>query len=272
MNDGEMRKIIQDILENQAVDLNKSRQDLIDIFLYLNKLNNEKDELIRDISIVKQQKTSYIISELHDGPLQHLASAVQIAQQYTHDHIDGDVSKVQLQQLISIVNHELDLLRRVLGMSISDKFQERVDLLTQLRELIRSRYSNANITLIVTPENLVDSLNNVGTDLSSIVMDFFKETIRNAQKHGRATRIEISVQQIQWWLRLTTTDNGSGFSREPPKNLDEFQELADSGHLGLAVLAERATPFHGRLQFMVRDSKLGGAQIEMTLNKYGISR
>jgi len=76
-----------------------------------------------------------------------------------------------------------------------------------------------------------------------------QEAMNNAIRHGRATCIEVSLEETEAGIRLSIADNGEGLPKSIPH----------SGGMGLRTMAERAR-FIGA-QFSVRANPPGGAEV-----------
>jgi signal transduction histidine kinase len=68
-----------------------------------------------------------------------------------------------------------------------------------------------------------------------------EEAVRNAFRHAKALRVEVSITHARRDLRLSVQDNGAGFS-------DTVAELTRrDGHFGLTGMHERAERAGGKL-------------------------
>lgn len=76
-----------------------------------------------------------------------------------------------------------------------------------------------------------------------------QEAMSNAIRHGRATRIDICLEETEAGIQLSIADNGVGLPKAIPHG----------GGMGLRTMAERAR-FIGA-QFCIRANPLGGAEI-----------
>ena len=81
-----------------------------------------------------------------------------------------------------------------------------------------------------------------------------REAVTNGVRHGGATEVSVTLHH-EGGLRLTVSDNGSGFEPDhPPGRLDSF---------GLTSMRERATALGGRLE--VRSGQGRGTEVEVVL-------
>jgi PAS domain S-box-containing protein len=87
-------------------------------------------------------------------------------------------------------------------------------------------------------------------DIETALYRIAQEALTNAATHAGATRAEVSLTCAGDTVRLTVTDDGCGFDVE-----SALHAAADSGHLGLYSMRERARLLDGLLRI---DSAPGG--------------
>jgi len=105
-------------------------------------------------------------------------------------------------------------------------------------------------------------LNNVDEILSQerqlLVYRIFQEALSNAVKHGRATRLELTANQIQHKLIFSIKDNGQGFDMGHVR-CRSFEERG----LGLATMQERARMLGGNID--IKTSPGCGTRLQFTV-------
>jgi signal transduction histidine kinase len=79
-----------------------------------------------------------------------------------------------------------------------------------------------------------------------------QEALTNAVKHGKATRIVLTLSYSDHAFRLRVTDDGRGFDAQAPMA---------PGHLGLVGMRERALEIGGRVD--VRSAVSRGTEVEV---------
>jgi len=72
-------------------------------------------------------------------------------------------------------------------------------------------------------------------DVETAVFRIFQESVANAARHARATRVDVGLTRANGWLTLEVRDHGMGF--EP--------RLARADGLGLTSMVERARGLGG---------------------------
>ncbi|MHC4983005.1 MAG: GAF domain-containing sensor histidine kinase [Planctomycetota bacterium] len=83
-----------------------------------------------------------------------------------------------------------------------------------------------------------------------------QEAVRNAAKHSRATRIDVSLQQGKRWLTLEVRDNGVGIDTD---------KLDRTGGVGLKIMQYRAQTINAKLNIRSRDR--GGTVVTCRLRR-----
>lgn len=91
-----------------------------------------------------------------------------------------------------------------------------------------AKESDAGFTLVGTPRR-------IKPDLELALYRIAQESLSNARRHAEATQIEVTLVFAPSEVRLTVSDDGSGF-RLP----SDLSSLARSGHFGLMGMQERA--------------------------------
>lgn len=97
------------------------------------------------------------------------------------------------------------------------------------------------VALSVKPEEFSSA-----PELATTVFRILQESLTNAARHSRATRIGVELIRRDGEIRLTVRDNGVGISRA---------ELDDSGSFGLIGMRERVHAHGGRIEIAGRRGK-----------------
>jgi two-component system, NarL family, sensor kinase len=79
-------------------------------------------------------------------------------------------------------------------------------------------------------------------DVSGVLFGIAQEAVVNAGRHADAEAVSISLRTVNSSLELRVTDNGDGFCDADPLAASE------PGHLGLAMMRERAELLDGTLE------------------------
>jgi two-component system, NarL family, sensor kinase len=89
----------------------------------------------------------------------------------------------------------------------------------------------------------------LAAELKGDLFGIVQEAVLNAGRHSQAEAVSISLRRVDSQLELRVTDNGSGFGEVDPLAPGE------PGHLGLAMMRERAELLDGTLE--IETSELG---------------
>ena len=84
---------------------------------------------------------------------------------------------------------------------------------------------------------------NASPDVDLQLFRIAQEAVTNAVRHGRPTRIDISVSYDERQVALTIADDGCGFDAHA-----QTSKPHDNEHLGLVTMRERAEQVGGELR------------------------
>lgn len=195
----------------------------------------------------QEEERKRLARDLHDETNQALTGILLRLEALAHD-LPAQLRPrvVELKQLVSGAMDELVTLARQLRPAALDDHGLVAALEAQLARL-RSR-SGVAAELLVSgePERL-------SPDQQSALYRIAQEALTNAQRHARATRIEVELACSGDCARLTVTDDGVGF--DPTSDAD--------GGLGLRGMAERARLAGGELD--LRSAPGSGTAVSVTI-------
>jgi signal transduction histidine kinase len=257
--------LIDQYLDRPDIDLNTVREEMkSQVFRVLEQIK-EKEQLIKQVSIVNKKNLWLLVGELHDGPLQRLPAACRLFQVNTESVNEFEAYRVLVADFLAEITEIADSIRIILLASADGSSLSGLNVITtQLREIIRKQNNDAKIDFEISDESET-LLADISGQLGKLILLFAEETIRNAIKHGQATKVLLKVYQDNGSLVLQTSDNGQGFKIDPPTTLQSMQDLADNGRLGLRFLAQFAAPYQGDFMIERNHPPLGGASIAMKL-------
>jgi PAS domain S-box-containing protein len=191
---------------------------------------------ILEISSLEQQR---IGNDLHDGLGQELtgvalmlrALAGRIRKEYPN-------ATGEMDEIVALVNHSIES-TRALARGLSPVSIERGGLLPALQTLIaraRSAYG-VNIQL----RRLIRRPLKIGPEAATHLYRIVQEALTNAVRHGRASRITLSVMSADNHIDITIRDNGRGMM--PGAS-------ARSAGIGLKTMSYRAEMLAGELAIL----------------------
>ncbi len=194
------------------------------------------------------EERNRIAREIHDS-VGHYLTAQSIQLENTAVFLDRDRLKASqhLAKAKQLGKDALANIRASIATLRSSPIQERSFTLT-LKESIAEFESNTSIA-IVSEINLISQLSNeVNTALYRIV----QEALTNITKHSQATRVNLSLIEIESKILLTIQDNGCGF--EIGNNTTGF---------GLQGMKERTAALGGT--FKIDSIPAQGCQINVVI-------
>ena len=192
----------------------------------------ERKDLEQQILKISEREQRRIGQDLHDGLGQHLAG-IELMAQALEQKLN---SKTHAAQAGKIASHVRDAIRqtRALARGLSPVELDSGGLMSALNELATNVQEMFRVECVFrcdAPVLLRE--NTVATHLFRIA----QEAVSNGIKHGRATRLELSLADCGGQLVLTIRDNGRGLPAEQAQN---------SG-MGLRIMHYRAAVIGGSL-------------------------
>ncbi|MEA1833887.1 histidine kinase [Methylobacterium durans] len=191
-----------------------------------------------------RQERERLARDLHDGPLQGIAAAnlqLGIMSQQVPEHV-----QVQLRATRDLLCGEADRIRSAIRSAPASpepirKLVRLVRLLDEHVDQLR-RLWGCTIRLDIAPMHLRATRSDVA-HLTNMV----SEAVSNAVRHGRATKVEISVRQTDDRLILSIRDNGTGCLAT--EGTYPHSALA-AGNLGPQTLRSRAEALGGSISLV----------------------
>lgn len=196
-------------------------------------------DLLKTQLEVQEQTMKTIAADLHDniGQLLSLTSltlgSITVSDKKTATKLDDS------QQL---VRRSIKELRQLANLLHGEKIIETglVDAIIYEVEWLKK-----SGTYEVQFEKNIDEVHNLSSEKSLILFRLLQEVINNIIKHASASKITISLKQVQGDISLSITDNGVGF---------EAEEVSKNG-MGLSNLSRRTNAIHGELDIITASGK-----------------
>jgi signal transduction histidine kinase len=201
--------------------LKLAETDLTKTIGRLQKVDEARQLLLRNMSTAVDKARRRFAHELHDDALQKLTAA-ELHLQRADDH---EAPVVHARQLLDQAEQAL---RKLLfevqppALEVSGGFEETIrDRVTMMRSMTGIE---ADIELQLPDDQAYE--------VKSIIFRQVSEALTNVEKHAAATRVRISVKERDGGILGEVVDDGRGFV------VSERDHLP--GHLGLLALRERA--------------------------------
>lgn len=204
---------------------------------------------ILEISAREQRR---IGQDLHDGLGQHLAG-IELMSQALEQKL-SKISKPAAAQAAKISEYVRDAISqaRLLARGLSPVVLESQGLMYALQELASRTEVLFQVACVFRcPSPILIHDNGIATHLFRIA----QEAVTNAAKHGKATQIEILLDDAGGGTRLSVTDNGCGLGAdtEPTEGM------------GLRIMQYRASMIGASLS--VKNEPPGGVTVACRVNR-----
>ena len=213
---------------------------------------------IRSAGVEAQESERHRLArEIHDGPAQALANAI-IALEFVERAIraggEGSTARAQeeVERIKSTLREGLTEIRRFIFDLRPTMLQDR-GLVATVEHYIATYQS---LFPMAIEFHATDGLSRLTADQELTAFRVIQESIQNARKHARASRVVVNVRNESAALVVTIDDNGRGFS---PERVTTHM----MGGAGLRGMQERAALVGGEIAI---DSSPGdGTRIELAL-------
>lgn len=210
-------------------------------------------ELHRRLTEQSDKDRQSYARELHDGPIQNLAS-ISYSLQYIKETFPDPVLRLELEQIGSVVRGTIQELRQV----ISELRPPSVLQMGLMRAIqLHSEGIMDNGSSIRWQYRLAENDKPLPFTLVLALFRIYQEAANNIIRHSEATRAWVNCQIRSDRIVLEVRDNGKGL---PPRvNLDR---LMLDNHFGLAGMTERAAVIGGRIDISSKPGE--GTRIRVT--------
>ena len=179
-----------------------------------------------------------VAEAIHDGPVQELIGL---------DMILGSARKAASEGRADDATRLLDDARELTERNIRDLRDELVDLgpyafeelgfATAIENCLPVWKRRYGMEVLATIEDL-----ELPSEMAGDLFRIAQEAVVNAGRHAEADAVSLSLRRVASQLELRVTDNGNGFGEVDPLGPSE------PGHLGLAMMRERAEMLGGTLE------------------------
>ena len=199
----------------------------------------------------QEAERARLARELHDETTQSLlaiAQSLELSQEAVGpDSQAGLLLQSAREQAVDTVNN----LRRLIA-DLRPPALEELGLVPALQMLAEQSPHLAATLKVNGPARRLDE------PLALTLFRCAQESLRNADRHGRAQHVELHLDFQPECIRLTIRDDGRGFAVPA-----QFESLALQGHYGLVGIIERVQHLEGTVQI---SSSLGqGTRLDITI-------
>lgn len=206
-------------------------------------------ELGRRIDAARRMKVllderDRIARELHDGIIQSLyAVGLSLeAAVYSLNKGDGNAEKIIRGSMERLDETIQDMRSYIMDLKGYAEHADLVELLSALSDQLSEEYG-VRVELDYRPHDA----SHLSVEDKGHLMQIVREAVSNAARHGRAERVQITVEPQQNSLVMTIADNGVGFDAE--KILRQHSGSGEQRvHHGLRNMMRRAELLGGYLE------------------------
>jgi signal transduction histidine kinase len=215
----------------------------------LTELQEERKHLMDRTLKVQEEERMRLAAELHDGPLQRLASLGYGLDRVRLRLEKGDAAAANevLEPLQDTLSNEIQSLRDIMS-SIRPPALDEQGLEGALRDEV-ARFA-ARIGAEWGME--AELRGRLDPEIETVLYRVTQEALRNVAKHARASRIDVELRQTNGRIEFSLRDDGAGF--DPA----DASALVREGRFGLVAMKERIRLARGTC---VIESKPGSGTI-----------
>ena len=196
--------------------------------------------ILRHIARLRLADRTRLAIELHDSMSQNLSS-ISLQIDAARELINTDLSRAN--HRLEIASKTIDSCRNELKNCICDLRNDALDtpdFATAIRKTLQPGLGGCTLNVRVNvPRNLLTD------NTAHALLCVIRELATNAVRHGKAKCINVVGLVDHGSLRLSVTDNGTGFNVDNRPSVDE-------GHFGLQGVIERVRSIGGQMQITSR--------------------
>jgi len=215
---------------------------------------SERRQLENEILKISEEERRRIGRDLHDGLGQMLTGIGLISQNLARklkaNGLPGAEEVEEIYEMIREADEEAKALARgLVNIELeADSFSEAVKHLCSRSKRLFKIECEMNLEM--------DEMIEIKNEMSKLhLYRIIQEAVNNAVRHGKATKVEVSIYRKEDYLRLIVTDNGVGFS--------ESMNREKAKGMGMKTMNYRAHMLGGNLN--VRESEDGKTMIVCTI-------
>jgi signal transduction histidine kinase len=184
-----------------------------------------------------------VAEAIHDGPVQELIGLDMMLTSAHKAAAEGRASDATrlLDEARELTERNIAVLRDGL-VDLGPYAFEELSFETAIENCIVVWKRRYGIEVLATLDRI-----HLSPDTAGVLFSIAQEAVVNAGRHAGAGAVSISLRTVGSTLELRVTDNGAGFGNDDPLG------AAEPGHLGLAMMRERAELLDGTLDIETSD-------------------
>ena len=230
------RLALEGALEREAQQRKEVEEDLRASYRHLR-------DLAHHLQSDQESERARIAAQIHDELGQSL-TAIKMDLAWLRAKITGQPASVdsRIQAVVELADTTVKTVRRI-STELRPQLLDELGLVAAIEWQARDYQERAGLECRSSCS--VDS-KKIHPDLATAMFRSFQEMLTNVVRHAEATRVDVSLQELDDCLVLTVTDDGKGFSTK---------ELSSGKSFGLRQIQERANFWAGSLQIERRHPK-----------------
>jgi len=211
-----------------------------------------------EVDHIRDQERQRIAGDFHDGPLQtFIGMQVRLDILGTLLKRDPASGMTDLKELQQLARSQVSEIRSFLR-SMRPPEVDAGDLVTSVRRIVEYFQKDTGISARFTSsETEVRMAPETGQELLQIL----REALHNVQKHSKASRVVVALEQPGKTLEISVDDDGAGFSFSGSFTLDELDLL----RLGPQSIKRRVRSLGGDLLIESRPGHGAGLKIRIPM-------
>jgi len=193
----------------------------------------KEQERLRRLLDMYERDRQLVAYEIHDGLAQPLAGSLMNFEAFAGSlrRRHPDVSLEAFQRAIELLRESVNEARRLMG-GLRPAILDEFGIVSAIESLVRDSRLDGVARVDYTHDVQFERL---ASPLETAIFRILQESLTNARRHSRSSKIRVSLRQQGERLRLETEDWGVGFQ----------PDQVDQGHFGLNGIRERAQLFGG---------------------------
>lgn len=211
--------------------------------------------LSRTVDVAERERAR-VAADLHDGPIQHIASSAYAIDSALLRLERGqvDLAAASLARVRESLADEVGSLRRMMS-ELRPPVLDQRGLVPALRDYLAafSRRYGTSVELIAELGEV-----ELPDELETVLYRVVQEALTNVERHSRARSVQLRLRRLWGGLvELSVRDDGIGF--EPGR----LTELLRAGHFGVAGMRERVEAVGGK--WGLTSAPGGGTELKATI-------
>ena len=226
-------------VDRQRALLDERGAELSDAVARLTEAETDRNRLLEAMIEAAESERAGLARELHDGPIQHLATLNFETALALMALDEGDVpaATTSIDSLQRGLTQEVDQLRTLMS-DLRPPALDENGLVEALRDQVTRFGERSGIDAWYS----ADLLDRLEPAVETILYRAVQESLINIQKHARARNVTVRVGSDHEGTTLMITDDGVGF------DVIQRRAMVREGHLGLVAMKERVEMSEGEFE------------------------